>query len=604
MICAVCASACSQSDEACPSCKGDPVLQGRYRLEEVIGAGSAGTTYLGTRIDDGISVAIKDMPFQRAGSIKAVELFEREADVLRQISHPKVPQYLDHFTVDSGKTVSLYIVQELIFGMTLAEELKQRRYTALEVLDIIEEIAPVLGHLHGLSPPVIHRDVKPSNILRTQSGELRLIDFGSVRDSLKDPSLGGSTVAGTFGYMAPEQFQGIAAPATDLYALGVTAVTLLARRSPETMQSADGRFSWEEHVVCHVAIINLLRSLLEPDRNKRIGNAQEAIVRIQRTRSVIVPAVAQRHAQSVAPGATGVASGPGAPQVPLQVEPGVAPELPKVSLVPTIAPVSGEAIRNAQRGMNTTRNLIGLGLIAAVAGTAYIAYDRLGPGPEGPLADSKPLRIATNASIASLFDCQAKPGTQVNLRYAINNTGGVEGARVTGAQKPELARCIKDQMTQWQYPSVPGDGFLLIDAPVVALANGFQIAAGQKVRMWQIAPRWEVSMIHDGTVKQELLQSALDKSTDAVAVCTAGPGFVSIPSPAPRARLSFQLRIGPDGSLLRILAGGPGAESWMVHPAVTKCVREAAELIPYPSHDSAMLRVNTALTLQLIPLKG
>lgn len=77
-------------------------------------------------------------------------------------------------------------------------------------------------YLQQLEPPIIHRDIKPNNIIRDRDGKVFLVDFGAVRDTYYTTSMHGSTVVGTFGYMAPEEFRSKALPARDLYGLGAT----------------------------------------------------------------------------------------------------------------------------------------------------------------------------------------------------------------------------------------------------------------------------------------------------------------------------------------------------------------------------------------------
>jgi len=124
---------------------------------------------------------------------------------------------------------------------------------------------------------LVHRDIKPSNVIRRTDGSLSLVDFGSVRDVLKDPDLGGSTVAGTFGYMAPEQFAGDASPRTDLYGLGALAVALLTRREPHTLLDHRNRMDWEVHAKPHPALALVLHHLLAPDPEARTASARAAL---------------------------------------------------------------------------------------------------------------------------------------------------------------------------------------------------------------------------------------------------------------------------------------------------------------------------------------
>ncbi|MSP55237.1 MAG: serine/threonine protein kinase, partial [Myxococcales bacterium] len=99
-----------------------------------------------------------------AGAFKAREMIEREVRVLRQLHHPQVPAYLEDLVTGAGKSAAFHLVQEIIPGVVLATQMIGHRYDEGEVLDVLIAILPVVVYLHGLSPPVIHRDVKPRNI--------------------------------------------------------------------------------------------------------------------------------------------------------------------------------------------------------------------------------------------------------------------------------------------------------------------------------------------------------------------------------------------------------------------------------------------------------
>lgn len=274
-LCAACGERLEGETDRCEHCGEPPLLAGRYRLVEIVGQGATGTTYR-AEIDDAI-VAVKEMPLGRAGV--DTKRFERESRVLQQLEHDRIPAYVDHFTEGKGKRRTLYLVQAFIDGPTLADELVRRRYTEAEVLAILHEICDILTYLHTLQPPVIHRDLKPGNLVRRADGALVLIDFGAVRDVLRDPALGGSTVAGTYGYMAPEQFSGDARPATDLYALGVIAVRLLSRRDPVDLMRGH-LLDWRPAVHASEATCALLEDLLQPVALDRPASAAEVQARI------------------------------------------------------------------------------------------------------------------------------------------------------------------------------------------------------------------------------------------------------------------------------------------------------------------------------------
>ena len=298
MICGYCSETIEGTPDVCPACSETPLLDARYRLDTIVGRGAMGVTYRAERLSDGRIVAIKELPFRRIDAVKTKAMFAREARVLEQLDHPGIPAYLDDFLGGVGKNLSLYLVQTFVEGQTLKAEMTARRWREDEVLALIADVADILVYLHELSPPVIHRDIKPGNIMRRADDSLALIDFGAVRDALDDEHTGGSTVVGTYGFMAPEQFRGDASPASDLYALGATAVALLSRKTPDTMVDVAGHLDWTPHIDVHPHTQALLEGLLQIDPTRR---SQKARTVAQHCRSAIAAIEAARTAQPVAP---------------------------------------------------------------------------------------------------------------------------------------------------------------------------------------------------------------------------------------------------------------------------------------------------------------
>jgi len=243
----------------------DSLRAGRWSLERRLGEGSQGTTWAAVG-PDGRSVAVKRFDVRGARAWKDVELAEREARVLAQLSHPNLPAYVEHFEEDG----SLFLVMEKIEGESLAALRKRGgSLSRAEVLRFLSDASDILDYLHGRAPPVIHRDLKPGNVLRRPDGSYAFVDFGAVRDRMRPE--GGSTVVGTFGYMAPEQFQGRALPASDVYAVGATALTLLTGVEPEAQPhkglSIDVRAALGPRA--DEPLIGLLTRMLEPDPDQR-----------------------------------------------------------------------------------------------------------------------------------------------------------------------------------------------------------------------------------------------------------------------------------------------------------------------------------------------
>jgi serine/threonine protein kinase len=239
---------------------------GRYVLMGALGQGSQGRTFDGVDKREGRPVAIKRFDVRGAAAWKDVELAEREVRVLQSLSHPRLPRYVDSFEEDGA----LYLVMEKIEGESLAALRKRGgSLSEAEVVRLLQDASEVLKYLHGHTPPVIHRDLKPGNLIRRPDGSFAFVDFGAVRDKLRPE--GGSTVVGTFGFMAPEQFQGRALPASDVYALGATAVSMLTGREPEELPHKGLAIDVRAALAGRVGerLTNVLANMLEPDPDRR-----------------------------------------------------------------------------------------------------------------------------------------------------------------------------------------------------------------------------------------------------------------------------------------------------------------------------------------------
>jgi eukaryotic-like serine/threonine-protein kinase len=254
----------------------EQTLRDRYVVERELGRGAGGTTYLATDRASGQQVVMKQLRLKDAREWKAVDLFEREAQVLRGLDHPCIPKLVDSFSDETGD-VAFYLVREYLPGLTLAEHVASgQRMTDTSVRRVGLEALDLLEYLHGLRPPVIHRDIKPENLLlREGTGDVCLLDFGGVQ-AVKRGGRNSSTVVGTYGYMPPEQFLGQACPASDLYALGATLLFALTGTTPSELPRQGLRVDLDGVIPADSTLGVALGALLEPDVERRPADVAQA----------------------------------------------------------------------------------------------------------------------------------------------------------------------------------------------------------------------------------------------------------------------------------------------------------------------------------------
>ncbi|MEO3788053.1 protein kinase [Actinocorallia sp. B10E7] len=201
------------------------VLNDRYRLDSMLGQGGMGAVWLGLDILLGRLVAVKTL---HGETPRASARFLREARTLAAVRSPGVVRVLDFGTASDG---TVFMVMEYVAGLTLAGKLATGPLTEPETLTLVASIARSLSAVHAAG--IVHRDVKPANIMLNPDGTVILVDFG-IAVAQDGPKLTQSgALVGTPSYLAPEQANGgPITPATDLYALGVVAYECLTGRPP------------------------------------------------------------------------------------------------------------------------------------------------------------------------------------------------------------------------------------------------------------------------------------------------------------------------------------------------------------------------------------
>ena len=204
------------------------VILERYELGPPIGEGGMGEVFRGLDRETGETVAIKRLKSGRlANDPTQIERFEREGDALRVLDHPNIVKVL----ASGSESGDHYIVMELVAGGSLADLLsKEERLPIARTIDIALELADALTRSHHLK--IVHRDIKPGNVLLAKDGTPRLTDFGVARIG-ESTFTGTGNVIGTYGYISPEAFQGHGSDTRgDIWAFGVLLYEMVAGRRP------------------------------------------------------------------------------------------------------------------------------------------------------------------------------------------------------------------------------------------------------------------------------------------------------------------------------------------------------------------------------------
>jgi serine/threonine protein kinase len=275
------------------------LLTNRYAIQEVIGIGGMGSVYRArdmhfpnvTKL-----VAVKEMinsapdPLVRE---TIVQNFEREANLLATLHHPSIPRIYDYFSVESRS----YLVLEFIHGKDMEAIINEAKGFLLEeqLLNWAIELCDVLDYLHKHKPdPIIFRDMKPSNVMINNNGDVMLVDFG-IAKTFQTGIKG--TMIGTEGYSPPEQYRGEASPAADIYALGATLHHALTRRDPRL----EPPFSFAERPIRRInpsvsaemeAVINTALEYNPENRFHTTADMKQALMNVARKTGALVRMVA------------------------------------------------------------------------------------------------------------------------------------------------------------------------------------------------------------------------------------------------------------------------------------------------------------------------
>ena len=274
-----------------------PETIARYRVVRLIGEGGMGAVYEAEQEHPRRTVALKVI---KAGAASPALLwrFEQEAEALGRLQHPGIAQIYEAGTADTGFGPQPYFAMEFIRGLSLKDYAEAHHLNAQELLKIMEEVCEAVHHAHQRG--LIHRDLKPGNILVDETGQPKILDFGVARVTDRDPHATSQTdvgqLIGTLAYMSPEQVLGDPLELdtrSDVYALGVILYELLAGRLPynignklhEALQAIreedPARLGSMNHSY-RGDIETIVAKALEKDKTRRYGSAAELAADIRR----------------------------------------------------------------------------------------------------------------------------------------------------------------------------------------------------------------------------------------------------------------------------------------------------------------------------------
>ena len=268
-------------EQFCVEC-GEPLrvidTLGHYQLLQVLGQSDVSITYQAWH--NGKVVALKTLNEEWRQDPRAIAMLDYEADTLRSLLHPQLPHFVESFR-DEDKPA---LVMEMMTGENLRDFILRRGPLPLErAIAWILQICEILHYLHSFIPPIVHRDLRPQNlILKQADGQdlLALVDFGAVKRVI----LGLPMPPGSKGYTAPEQMDLQPTPPTDLYGLAPLLAFLTTGQNPVAFYGDDGRFQAEMVPRLPQEMMLILNRLTEPDPEARYANVDELIEALQAVR--------------------------------------------------------------------------------------------------------------------------------------------------------------------------------------------------------------------------------------------------------------------------------------------------------------------------------
>ncbi len=453
---------------------------GRYTIQGMIGRGGMANVYKAFQPALERVVALKVMRAALTEDPEFVERFRREARAVARLEHPNIVQIYDFDEIDGHSVLAM----QFLDGGTLKERLTEvgGPLPPPEAARIVRGVAEALDHAHSLD--IVHRDVKPSNVMLTKLGRVVVTDFGIAK------MLGSSTTqytqtgvgVGTPDYMSPEQGQGMPIDRrSDVYALGAVAYEMLTGRVPFTAETP-----------LAVVFKHVRDPLPRPSElNPAIGPAIEAVLDV---------AMAKKPEDRYAAAGAFAAALEGAVAAPTRATLQI---VPPTELV--VSPATAAAAAPARAALPIPLIAAGIGVLVLVGGAVAVAalVSRLSIGLAPPVATSAPGAVAVESvapgaavpsacdpargDALSLFSCRfvgLTPGAAVTVTMTINGQPSNLGPLSSGIVRPDGSYTYSIE------PGIPGAGFVVtITSGTVSRSAQFETLAAASVAPAAQAPQ-------------------------------------------------------------------------------------------------------------------
>jgi serine/threonine protein kinase len=256
---------------------------GPYILERRLGKGVTASTWLARRAQTdsdsspGTPLVLKIFDIAETDSWKPLDQFRREADILRTLSHPRIPKYIESFDAAHEGDFLFVLVMEYIQGETVEAYIASgKKFTEEQIENILAELADILVYIGTLRPPIVHRDINPRNLIIRPDGHIALVDFSGVQDAIRTALYPGATLVGTAGYIPVEQVSGRATHRSDLYGAAATAVFMLTGRNPAELPVRNLKIDLSGLLYMSPRLSYVLDNWLDPDPDRRFLSATKS----------------------------------------------------------------------------------------------------------------------------------------------------------------------------------------------------------------------------------------------------------------------------------------------------------------------------------------